>query len=94
LIENKNLEGAFNLTSPQPIRNRDFFQTVASALKKPCIFKIPEFALKIAFGEMADEVFLASQKVYPKKLLAAGFKFKNPDLKTTLESMNLKDKDY
>jgi uncharacterized protein (TIGR01777 family) len=94
LIENEKLEGAFNLTSPQPIRNREFFQTVASVSNKSCRFRVPEYALKIAFGEMADEVLLASQKVYPKKLIAAGFKFQNPDLETALQSMNLIEKNY
>jgi len=89
LIENANLCGVFNLTSPEPLRNRQFFQTLASELKKPCWLPIPAFFLKIIFGQMADELFLASQRVYPRKLLAAGFKFKNPGLKNALESMKI-----
>jgi len=87
LIENANLYGVFNLTSPEPLRNRQFFQVLASELKKPCWLSIPAFALKIIFGQMATELFLVSQRVYPKKLLDAGFKFENPELKNALESI-------
>jgi len=48
---------------------------------------IPAFALKIIFGQMATELFLVSQRVYPRKLLDAGFKFENPELKNALESI-------
>jgi len=87
LIENANLYGVFNLTSPEPLRNRQFFQVLASELKKPCWLPIPAFALKIIFRQMATELFLVSQRVYPKKLLDAGFKFENPELKNALESI-------
>ena len=87
LIENSSLYSAFNLTSPEPMRNQHFFQALADELKKPCWLPIPAFALKIMFGEMSDELFLASQKAYPEKLLAAEFKFKYPELKDALESM-------
>jgi len=87
LIENTNLCGIFNLTSPEPQRNRQFFGILAAVLKKPCWLVIPSFALKIMFGQMANEIFLVSQRVYPKKLLDAGFKFKNPELKNALESI-------
>jgi uncharacterized protein (TIGR01777 family) len=87
LIENEDLKGAFNLTSPEPIRNKLFFQTLAKVLKRPCYLPMPAFMLKMIFGEMADELFLVSQKVYPAKLIKAGFEFKYPDLKKALESI-------
>lgn len=89
LIENENLSGAFNLTSPQPLCNREFFQKLAVAMNKPCRLAIPAFVLKFMFGEMAKEVLLASRRVYPKKLTDAGYMFKNADLKNTLESLKL-----
>jgi len=94
LIENSNLKGAFNLTSPEPAQNQQFFQILAAELKKPCWLPIPAFALKIMFGEMADELFLAGQRVYPRKLINAGFKFKYPELKKTLESIEFERKNY
>ena len=87
LIGNANLYGVFNLTSPEPLRNRQFFQTLASELKKPCWLPIPAFALKIVFGQMASELFLASQRVNPSKLNDAGFQFRHSDLKSMLESI-------
>ena len=87
LIENENLKGAFNLVSPQPLRNRQFFQILAAVLKKPCWLPIPAFVLKVMFGEIASELFLSSQRVYPSKLNDAGFEFSHSDLKSTLESI-------
>ncbi len=80
LIENPNLSGVFNLTSPRPLRNRQFFKILAGILKKPCWLPLPGAVLKIMFGRMADELFLASQRVYPKRLIEAGFEFKCPEL--------------
>jgi len=94
LIENSNLYGAFNLTSPEPLRNRQLFQILAKVLKKPCWLPIPAFILKIIFGEIADELFLASQKVYPKKLIDAGFEFKYSELKKALESIKFEGKNH
>ena len=89
LIENDEFEGVFNLTSPEPVRNRDFFEILAGRLKKPCLFAMPGFLLKLMFGQMADELFLASQRVYPGRLLAGGFKFKDSGLKNALETMDI-----
>lgn len=89
LLENDNLHGAFNLTSPNPQTNRDFCRILAARLKKPCWLPMPAFFLKIIFGQMADEMFLTSQRVYPKRLLASGFKFENPELKKTFEQLKL-----
>lgn len=84
LIQNNNLRGVFNLTSPRPLVNREFFRTLAAYLKKPCWLPLPGPILKLVFGEMADEFFLTSQRVYPGKLLDAGYQFKYPDLKNAL----------
>lgn len=90
LIENQNLSGTFNLSSPEPVRNKDFVKTLASVLRRPCFMPLPEIALKILFGQKAEEIFLTSQKVYPDRLLKAGFKFKYPNLKSTLKSINFR----
>jgi uncharacterized protein len=89
LIENENLKGVFNLVSPQPLRNRQFFQILAAVLKKPCWLPIPAFVLKLMFGQMASELFLTSQRVYPKKLVDARFEFQYTELKNALESMKI-----
>jgi len=94
LIEKSNLYGVFNLTSPKPLRNRKLFQILASVLKKPCWLPIPAFVLKIMFGQMAEELFLASQRVYPGKLIDAGFEFKYSELKKALESIKFEGKNH
>ncbi|MHC4133203.1 MAG: TIGR01777 family oxidoreductase [Planctomycetota bacterium] len=87
LIENSNLHGVFNLTSLEPLTNRKLFQVLAKVLRKPCWLPIPAFVLKIMFGEMANELFLGSQRVYPRKLIDAGFEFKYSELTKALESI-------
>ena len=87
LIEKSNLHGVFNLVSPEPLQNRQFLQVLAKVMKRPCWLPIPAFMLKMMFGEMATELFLASQKVYPKKLIDAGFTFAYSQLGKALESI-------
>lgn len=64
-----------NLTSPSFVTNEEFSKELAKALHRPCIFKVPKFIVKLIFGQMGIELMLCSQKVYPKKLIGAGFKF-------------------
>ena len=87
LMENDNLHGAFNLTAPEPAKMKDFCNTLGKVLNRPSWFHVPDFILKIIFGEMADEMLLASQKVYPKRLLQAGFRFKYPDLESAVKNI-------
>ena len=94
LIENSNLYGAFNLTSPGAVQNRQFFQILAKVLRRPCCLPIPAFVLKTMFGEMADDLFLSSQRVYPAKLVDAGFEFKYSELKKALESIKFEGKNH
>ncbi len=87
LIENDNLRGVFNLTAPQPVTMREFCMTLGAVLKRPSWVSVPSFFVRTAFGEIADELFLASQRVLPKQLSRAGFKFKYPDLRSALENI-------
>ncbi|MHC4293129.1 MAG: TIGR01777 family oxidoreductase [Planctomycetota bacterium] len=84
LLENDTLKGIFNLTSPSPVTNRDFFKAVGRVLNRPCWLAVPVIALKILLGEMGEELLLSSQKVYPKRLLDEGFKFMHSDLRSAL----------
>jgi len=94
LIENSNLYGIFNLTSPEPLLNRQLFRILAAVLKKPCWLPIPAFVLKIMFGEMANELFLGGQRVCPKRLIDVGFEFKYSELKKALESIIFEGKNH
>jgi uncharacterized protein len=67
------LAGPVNLVSPEPVRNRDFATTLARALGRPAIAPFPAFAVRAVFGEMGEEVLLASQRAAPAVLEASGF---------------------
>lgn len=87
LMENEQLRGPFNLTTPQPVRMKDFCQILGKALNRPCWLNVPAFAARLALGEMADEMLLSGQRVLPKRLPAAGFAFKYPDAQGALSDI-------
>lgn len=69
--------GIFNITAPEPIRNRDMTKIIGKVLRRPTFFPIPKFALRILYGELA-EVIMASARVVPQRLLSLGFEFRYP----------------
>jgi uncharacterized protein len=81
------LNGPVNVVAPKPVTNADFTKTLASVLSRPAIFPMPAFAAKLAFGQMADELLLASQRVEPSKLIASGYSFRFGDLRTSLQTI-------
>jgi uncharacterized protein len=86
ILENDNQQGVFNLTSPQPVIMKDLCKEIGRVLHRPCWFEIPDFILRSALGEIADEMLLSGQKVLPEKLLAAGFEFKYPEIEKALKA--------
>jgi uncharacterized protein (TIGR01777 family) len=74
------LEGPVNVTSPEPVTNRDFVKALGRALHRPTIFPLPSFAVKAAFGQMGEEMLLSGQRVVPARLQAAGFAFEQPGI--------------
>jgi hypothetical protein len=85
LIGNEAIVGPVNLTSPSPLTNRGFTRALAKSLRRPAVFKVPAFALRLAVGGLADELLLASACVRPKALEAAGFRFAAPKIEEALE---------
>lgn len=83
-MENGSVTGPVNVVSPQPIRNVDFTETLAKVLHRPAIFAAPEFALKLALGEMAGPLLLASDRVSPEQLKKLGYEFVHPELVSAL----------
>ncbi len=75
LLEHETAVGAYNLTTEHPTSNAQFTQTLAKTLKRPAVMHIPAFVVRWVFGQLADELLLAHAKVYPKRLLEAGFEF-------------------
>ncbi len=86
-IGNKTISGPFNITSPHPVTNAVFTQTLGRVLHRPTILPAPAFALRLAIGEMADALLLSSTRVLPEKLLQAGYKFRHPNLEEGLRSV-------
>jgi uncharacterized protein (TIGR01777 family) len=83
-LENGQVRGPINVISPQPVQNAEFTKTLANAMHRPALFPAPAFALRLALGEMADALLLASQRVLPKKLESLGYRFLHADLKSAL----------
>jgi uncharacterized protein (TIGR01777 family) len=79
------LSGPVNFVAPTPLTQAAWTQAIAGKLGRPAILPLPSWLLKLAFGEMAKETLLASQRALPAKLLKSGYAFRYPDLKTALE---------
>jgi uncharacterized protein (TIGR01777 family) len=83
-IDDEALRGAVNVVAPTPVTNADFTRALGKALHRPAVMVVPAAALRLAFGEMADEALLASQRVYPRRLAQAGFHFDHPEIEGAL----------
>lgn len=78
-------DGAFNITAPQPVRNKEFAQALAQALHRPALFPTPAFALRLLVSDFADEALLSSARVLPRRLLESGFHFEHETLPEALK---------
>jgi uncharacterized protein len=81
------LTGPVNAVAPHPERNAEFAKVLARVLRRPALFPTPAFALRLALGEMADALLLASQRVLPRKLENLGYRFVLPDLEPALRTV-------
>ena len=83
-IDQPSARGVYNVTAPNPARNRDFTRALGRALHRPAFMAAPAFALRLALGEMADEMLLGGQRVVPARAAAEGFTFEYPELDAAL----------
>ena len=88
VMTNDSLQGPVNFVTPNALNNRKFTKSLGQVLSRPTIFPLPAFAARIALGEMANELLLSSNRVYPSKLMESGYKFLHPELNQAL--INLK----
>ena len=86
-INNDNLKGAVNGTSPNPVINEVFTKTLGTALKRPTIFPMPEIVIKLLMGQMGEELLLSGKRVLPRKALDAGYIFKYKTLEDALKNV-------
>ncbi|MBK6915885.1 MAG: TIGR01777 family protein [Deltaproteobacteria bacterium] len=83
-LDDASMHGAYNLVAPDAVRNRDFTTALAQTLHRPAWLPAPAFMLELALGDMGRELLLASQRVQPDRLLAAGFKPRFASLQAAL----------
>lgn len=81
------LAGPVNVAAPHPVRNAEFATILGHALHRPALLPAPAFALRLVFGDLADEVLLASQHLVPERLQASGYRFQYPDLAGALRHL-------
>lgn len=84
LLEKEGVSGPVNIVAPNPVTNREFTKALGDVLSRPTLFPVPGFAMRLAFGEIADVALLASQRVEPARLKETGYVFKYPDLRDAL----------
>ena len=87
MLHDRFVNGPVNFVAPNPVRNAEFTKALGSVLARPTFLPVPAFGVRLAFGEMADALLLASQKVEPAVLKARGFAFSWPRLELTLKHL-------
>ena len=86
-VEDESLRGPVNAVAPQQVTNEEFTKAIGHALGRPTVFAMPAFAARLAFGEMADALLLASTRVEPARLKEAGYRFKHPDIEGAMRAV-------
>jgi uncharacterized protein len=87
LMDNEELAGPFNLTSPNPVTNRAFTRALAQTVRRPAVLPVPAAALRLVFGAMADESLLVSCRAIPQRLEQTGFTFEDPEIEPALTAL-------
>ncbi|MEZ5351941.1 MAG: TIGR01777 family oxidoreductase [Bryobacteraceae bacterium] len=85
-LDNPALSGPVNAVSPNPVRNDDFTAALGRALARPALLPVPEFAIRLLYGEMSQILF-ASQRVVPRAAQASGFEFRQPEIFGALKDL-------
>ncbi len=86
-VHTEALSGPVNVVAPHPVTNLEFTKTLGKVLGRPTLFPVPAFAVRVAFGEMGDELLLFSTRVEPVRLAATGFAFRFPELEGALRHL-------
>jgi uncharacterized protein (TIGR01777 family) len=86
-LMNNAASGPVNATAPHPVTNSDFSTNLGQALGKPAFLRTPGFAMKLVFGDMADELLLTGQRVFPRRAQSLGFHFRFPFIAGALNDL-------
>lgn len=79
--------GPVNVVAPDPVTNAELTATLGAILKRPALLPVPTMMLRMVFGEMADAVLMASQRVMAQKLRQSGYRFMHEDLREGLAAV-------
>ncbi len=83
MIDDASMSGAYNVTAPNPVTNREMTEAMSDVVHRPAFAHVPSFVLKSVLGEMSSEV-LGSLRVLPTRLLDSGFEFQDPTISDAL----------
>ena len=83
VLQNDALHGAVNVVSPNPVRNADLSTEIARMLHRPCLLPVPAFALRMALGDLSNEL-LGSRRCIPQRMLDVGFEFAHTEVRSAL----------
>ena len=84
LLDTPDASGAFNVTAPEPVTNKELSRTLGRVLRRPAVAPVPALALKLLYGEMG-RIVTTGVRAVPKRLLEAGYSFRQPDLRAALQ---------
>lgn len=84
ILDNKAVSGPVNIVSPAPVRSGDFVRILAKTVNRPAFLSLNKSVVKLVFGQMGEEVVLSSARVFPQKLIKAGFVFEHSGLENFL----------
>ncbi len=81
------ISGPINIVAPTPVSNKEFIKILAKITRQPRLFSLPAWLLRLLYGEMADEMALASSHISCQKLINSGFSFRHPNLEKALRAI-------
>ncbi|MDE1920420.1 MAG: TIGR01777 family oxidoreductase [Candidatus Omnitrophica bacterium] len=87
LINNEKISGAVNVVSPQAVSNARFTSILGQVMRRPTMLSVPAFAVRLAFGEMGQNLLLEGANVFPRRLKENGYQFRFADLKEVLKKI-------
>lgn len=85
LLRRDDVSGPVNVCAPNPVTNAELTNALGRVLHRPAVIRVPGAALRVPFGEFANDL-LEGQRVVPIRLLEAGFVFDQPDIETALRA--------
>ena len=86
-LATESLRGAVNAVAPAPVTNAEFTKTLGRVLRRPTVFPVPAFAVRLLFGEMGQELLLGSTRVEPSRLIRSGYTFRHAALEDALRAV-------